>query len=317
VREPVEDSPPFRWDLVTPDQLGSMVAGVARPDLWFLDELIPCTGKVLARSGNGDLYFVGRSLDSMFDLLSGALAGEPDRRALHRLPLSFQRPWTTGRGRRQRPLSPGEVAQARRVLASVGLAPHALARRRRPATFVDVVDSGSTFTELFGLLRDWIAEERESWPVVRRKLRFVGITVRRPTSPHTYRWQQHQRWTRDLPARAVVNVSMDGHAWGYFGDHQAKLTRSYRPQDWLAERSDQPGSDRMGSDLDRSDRDRPDRDRPDRDERTLQGLAEAVAVVAHGRSDAGRRAIARAMTGEPARAQSWLRALMAWLNRGG
>lgn len=58
---------PFRWDLVAPDQLGSLLDGIATPDLWYLDDLAECTGKVLARSGNGDLVFVGRSLDSMFD----------------------------------------------------------------------------------------------------------------------------------------------------------------------------------------------------------------------------------------------------------
>jgi hypothetical protein len=88
----VEESLPFRWDLVTPDQLGSLLVGTATPDLWFLDELVACAGKVLARSGNGDLVFVGRSLDSMFDLLSGALADLAGQRLLRRLPLSFQRP---------------------------------------------------------------------------------------------------------------------------------------------------------------------------------------------------------------------------------
>jgi len=28
---------PFRWDLVTPDQLGSLLAGTTQPDLWFLE----------------------------------------------------------------------------------------------------------------------------------------------------------------------------------------------------------------------------------------------------------------------------------------
>jgi hypothetical protein len=82
---------PFRWDLVTPDQLGSLIAGTDAPDLWFLDDLTGCTGKVLARSGNGDLVFVGRSLDSMFDLLGGVFAGRAEPR-LMRLPFSFQRP---------------------------------------------------------------------------------------------------------------------------------------------------------------------------------------------------------------------------------
>lgn len=58
-----------------------------------------------------------------------------------------------------------------------------MARRARPVTFVDVVDAGSTFAELFDLLNDWIVEVREPWDVVRRKLRFVGVTMRRQTKP--------------------------------------------------------------------------------------------------------------------------------------
>lgn len=54
---------PFRWDLVTPDQLGSMLGGATAPDLWFLDELVACTSKVLARSGDGDLVFDGPKRD--------------------------------------------------------------------------------------------------------------------------------------------------------------------------------------------------------------------------------------------------------------
>lgn len=52
------------WDLVTPDQLGLLLSRPSVPDLWFLNELSRA-GKVVARSGNGDLPFVGRSLDSM------------------------------------------------------------------------------------------------------------------------------------------------------------------------------------------------------------------------------------------------------------
>jgi hypothetical protein len=45
VHESVDVSPPFRWDLVTPDQLGSMLAGTTEPDLWFVDDLVQCAGK--------------------------------------------------------------------------------------------------------------------------------------------------------------------------------------------------------------------------------------------------------------------------------
>ncbi|MBB4744122.1 hypothetical protein BJY16_007581 [Actinoplanes octamycinicus] len=290
----VPESMPFRWDLITPDQLGSLLDATAKPDLWFLNDLVACTGKVLARSRNGDLFFVGRSLDSMFDLLGGVFTGRAGVQRLYRLPLSFQRPGI-GSGRRwqRRPLTPAEVAQGRRFLETVGLTPYALARRDRPAVLVDVVYEGETFTELFTLIRDWIKQEREPWPVIRRKLAFVGVTIRRKTSPNTERWQQRAAWTRTLPASAVANVSLDPGVWSYFGDHQVKLTRSLRPDRWTAE-AEGPG----------------------RDERTRQALVEAAALVAYGRSPAGRQAVARAIGRDPALSQPWLRTLVTSLTIG-
>ena len=284
---------PFRWDLAAPDQLGSLLMDVAEHDLWFLDSLVACAGKVLARCGNGDLFFVGRSLDSMFDLLSGALSGVAEAPRVHRVPLSFARKAApAGRGWRVRPLDVSEMRQARRILAASGLAPQALARRSRPVTFADVVHGGSTFTELFTLLQDWIAEDRAQWDVIRRKLRFVGVTVRRKTSPNTFRWQQHAPWTRLLPARAVVNVSLDWPAWTYLADRQVKLTGSFTPDRWLASAAG-----------------------PDHGEPARQALAEAVALVAYGRSPAGRTELARAISGEPGLTQPWLRSLVTNLSR--
>jgi hypothetical protein len=230
----------------------------------------------------------------MFDLLGGALANCRDERPLRRLPLSFQRAGVgSWRRWRRRPLSPAEQAQARRILAGAGVTPRGLARRQRPVTFVDVVHRGSTFTEMFDLLRTWIDDEREPWPVIRRKLRFVGVTSRRKTSPNTYRWQQQAAWTRQLPGRAVTNVSLHPDVWSYFGDHQTKLTRSFRPEHWLDEAHG-----------------------PGRDERTRQALAEAAALVTYGRSPLGRDALARAIGREPTLAQPWLRSLVTDLNAG-
>jgi hypothetical protein len=76
--------------------------------------------------------------------------------------------------------------------------------------------------------------------------------------------------------------------------HQVKLTRSFRPEQWLA-----------------------DADGPDRDERTSQALAEAAALVAHGRSRPGRQALAKAIHREPALAEPWLRGLVTALNSSG
>jgi hypothetical protein len=290
----VERQVPFRWDLITPDHLGTLLDGVAQPTLWFAGDLLECAGKVVTRSGGGDLFFVGRSLDSMFDLLGGAFAGTSWSSRLHRLPISFavSGRFAGGRWRAAR-ISCAQIAQARRLLAELGLSPHALARRDRPVAFVDVVYSGSTFTKLYKLLRDWVETDRESWSVIRRKVRFVGVTSRTKTSPKTHRWQQHAAWTRELPARSVINVSLDRFVWSYLGDSQTKLTRTFRPEAWLA-----------------------DADGPERGEGTSQALAEAVALVEYGRTGSARNALARAMSNDPSIAQPWLRRLIGQLNAG-
>jgi hypothetical protein len=181
--------------------------------------------------------------------------------------------------------------RARLLLAGVGAAPHALARRKRPLAFADIVSSGGTFTGLFTLLRRWVDDEHAQWDVIRRKVRFVGVTKRFRTSPNTVRWHQHAPWARELPASAVVNVSCDLATYYYLADDQRKLNRSFYPARWLA-----------------------DPDGPGRSAATRQALAEAAALVAYGRSSQGRTALARAISGEPALAQPWLRSVVLALN---
>jgi hypothetical protein len=275
--EPVR---PFRWDLAGEARLGSLLDGVAEPVLWYLDELVACAARVLAQSADGDLYFVGRSMDSMYDLLTGALRKTSWNERLNILPLSM---WGTA----VMDLTARELNQLRVNLAAEGLGPDALARRRRPVVFVDLVSTGGTFGELFGQLRRWIDEERAQWDVIRHKLRFVGITWRKHTSPNTVRWQQRSEWTAELPPRAIKNVSMRYDVWHYLGDVQQKATVSFRPYRWLDEAMREPG----------------------RDDERLSGLAEAVALVERGTRPETRAALARLLTEAPAFREPWLRSL--------
>jgi hypothetical protein len=270
---------PFRWDLQRPDQLGTLLDAAPELHLDFLDELVRCAALVVARSDDGDLVFVGRSLDSMFDLLGAALAGTPAGAGLRRLPLSRVSWWAEA------------PAATRDVLATLGLTPYELMRRRRPVVLVDVVHSGGTFVSLLDVIRDWVAAERAQWDVVRLKLRFVGVTTRRRPSPRTERWWQDPAWVRALPRRAVVSVSLDPDVWEYLGENQIKITPAFLPS--------QRGS--AG---------------PQHDQWTRFALAEAVALVEYGRSAEGRRALARAMAGERALSKPWLRTLIHQLNNG-
>lgn len=277
-----EANRPFRWDLVRADQLGTLLDGVEPPDLWFVDELIECAAKVVSRSAGGDLYFVGRSPDSIFDLLSGAFSGTSWQDRVFQLPLSLY--GLSGSG-----FNASERAQLRANLTAQGLSPDQLARRGRQVVFADLVNEGSTFENLFAVLDRWADDER----MLRRSLRFIGITGRTKTSPNTWRWHQHADWTDRLPARSVTNVSISGRLWNYFGNVQTKLTPSFNRRLWQDEE--------VGS--------------PRRDLATRAALAEAVALTELGRSSEIRAKLARAMAAEPAYGEPWLRSLIVELKR--
>ncbi|GGT01442.1 hypothetical protein GCM10010156_69210 [Planobispora rosea] len=276
---------PFRWDLVRRDRLGTLLDGRPQPALPWLEPLIEAAAKVLARSGDGDLHFVGRSADSIFDLLSGALAGTSRSGRINLLPFSY---------RFEEPLRPHEVRQLRVNLEALGVSPYDLARRTRPIVFTDLVYGGHTFTHLYGFLREWIADEHETWHVIRRKLRFMGITSRTKTSPNTWRWWEHADWTRELPRSAVTNVSVHRYLWSYLGDNQEKITPSFRRDRWADETVT----------------------RPRHTEKAVDALAEAVAYVERGRSRPVRTALARRLAAEPAFSEAWLRTLALELRRG-
>lgn len=166
----------------------------------------------------------------MYDLLTGALEHSPWDGQLLRLPVSCtaDTEW-----------SPADRRRFREHLASVGLEPYALARRKRPIALVDVVAQGRSFGTLHRHLAGWIEETREPWAVIRRKLRYIGVTVRGPSSPNTWRWQQDpdNDWVRTLPAGHVTNVSVDYSVWTHLADSQPKINESFPHWNWFDEPS--------------------------------------------------------------------------------
>ncbi len=272
-----------------PDRIGELPAAPARVGdgsvgEGYLGALTDCTAKVLARAGGADLCFVGRSLDGMYDLLSGALEHADWHGRIDRLPLSCTHAaW-----------SRAQVVRFREHLASVGLSPYALARRKRPVALVDVVASGSTFTVVHERLRDWIEECREPWPVIRRTLRYVGVTSRGKPSPHHRRWHQDLEWVGTLPAGHVVNVSLDRFVWSELADHEPKLTSWFPTWRWL-EAEELPGVVRHRG--------------------VAPALARAEALVEAGRGREVRDRLVRLMARDPGFADREVRALAGALRR--
>lgn len=274
-------SPPFRWDVTKRHQLGRLIAGW-QPNIKeeFLSELLLCSARVLAFSDDGELHFVGRSLDSLFDLLSGLLARTSWENRLHLLPVSL-------RFDREAMRESLTVQMLRGYLDSLWLAPRQVASRERPAVLVDIVSTGQTFGELIGTWHTWASEAGLPWEQVRAKIRLIGITQRSKTSPNTHRWQQHVPWASLLRPRAIKNVSVPPWFWEELTE-RPKITRSFRPKAWT-----DPGNAH-----------------PSRDVEALDGLREALFFYETGRMAETRERFAALLADTPGMSASWFRSLL-------
>jgi hypothetical protein len=240
VDTPSESPRPFRWNLARRHELGSLLEGPVAPSYdGFYDDLLRAGARTVALCGDSDLHFIGRSLESMFDLLSGILLETSWTARLQLLHFSSRR-HDVARVRNQYPEA---IRGLRSYLASLSLGPAALAGRPRSVAFVDVVSSGSTLGNLIEQLMAWSEDAGVDWNAVARRIRIVGITERKNTSPKTWRWQQHASWIVVLPAGSIKNVSVPGRMWLFVANEQAKTSLSYPPWRWGREDVALPGRD--------------------------------------------------------------------------
>jgi hypothetical protein len=303
---------PFRWDITKRSQLGRLLdEPVMDPDVWLQEEvsrlrggsggrfwveyarwieaeLLRATARTLGYAGNSDLYFVGRSPESLFDYLSGLLLATSWAERSHLLHFSMSYTDTSELAREY----PAELGEMRRYLTHLQLDPAGLLQRDRPVAFVDIVVSGRTLGNLIRLLHGWAGETGADWKAIQRKIHLVGLTERTETSPKTWRWQQHAPWVALLMPGAVKNVSIPADLLHYLGGQQAKVTQSFPPWRWAD----------------------PSITLPQYDPPTLMALRRAVAFFDAGRTRAHRQRFARALSRQPAMAHAWFRDLVHELN---
>lgn len=281
---------PFRWNLVQRQQLGSLLEGkAAEAYRGFVDDLRHCCTRLVASAGDSDLIFIGRSPESIFDYLSGILSDTPfaDRCTL----LNFSM--------RQQPVeviereNPRGLIALHDLLASGGLEPAQIARSRRPITLVDLVCGGTTFGNLVGLLNHWAAAIGEDIKAVRRRLRFIGITIRSKNSPNTWRWYQQVQWAQQYPRSALRSIPISYWMWTYLGDEQKKVSRWYPPSEWGQEYVDTPP----------------------REEWNVQALRLAAKIHNRGTHRDERQRFASALARQREMRDPWLRQLVATLRR--
>jgi hypothetical protein len=288
---------PFRWNIQQRTTLGSLLDGsrkdipeggpppylpLGAPSFYPADALTEMCGecaRIIALSDNADLCFVGRSLESLFDYVSGLLNDTDWAERLWLLQFSWYG---------KQIIQPGELAGLRYYFAHVELDPAHLARRDRPVAFVDLVATGDTFGNLVTFLYEWAKEAGEDWHAIKRKIRVIGITRRAKTSPGVWRWQQHIEWRNLLQRRSIKSVAIPEGLWDYFGNWQEKTTESYTHSRW--------GSDVAA--------------RPNHAEEHLRALRLAVQCFDWGCEKTHRLTFARLLSSERAMVHPWFRDLV-------
>jgi hypothetical protein len=191
------------------------------------DRLLRCAADVLRAGGASDLVFVGRSLESVYDLLCGALSRTTwyDRVQLLQISLRNHSPQEF----QQR--HPDRAASLWSYFAACRLTPRQILDRPRPVAFVDVVDRGSTFDSLSRLLRFW-SPSAAVWQTVRGRLAWVAVVWENPPADASQWHPSRAQWTAEFDPAQVQRVFLNTHLWYYLADHQLKTTASYTPQRW-------------------------------------------------------------------------------------
>ena len=279
---------PFRWNLARREQLGRLAGPPAKPpDDWTMDHLRECCAKVIAASGDGRLVFVGRSPESLYDYLCGALADTSWADRLVLLNVSM-------RNNKVEEIEPRALEAIHRQFAALGLSPAEIAASERPVAFIDLVMYAYTYGNLFGMLDHWARKEGVDVAAVKRRMRVIGITERTKNSPNTWRWYQRAPWVKGFARSALRSISIPYGFWTYLGDSQEKVARWNPPFVWGTEypltASHEPAR--------------------------LEALRLALAIHERGREREERERLAAALAARPEMRHAWLRSLVLELRRG-
>jgi len=273
---------PFRWNMAKREQLGDLLAGEiysAYPG--YEKELQECAAKVLARSKNNKLIFVGRSPENIYDFVAGTLQGTKHEKIVDLLNIS-NRFRDVREIRKELPQSYDALQQHFRDLE---ISPQQLISAPEGICFSDLVASGGTFEQLFYFLKTWSDDEDLDFSSVIRKIGYIGITQRQKNSPNTWRWHQQLSWVREHRGIYIKNVSIPESLWHYLGNVQQKVTKGNVPEKW--------GLDEVLL--------------PSREENNLKSLRQAYQIYRLGISQ--KHQMAAQLASCPEFKEPWLRAL--------
>jgi len=196
---------PFRWNIAKREQLGALPPLRREIPEPFISEVRRLSARIISFCDDADLVFVGRSLEVVFDYLSGMFAGTTWQGRMHHLNISIR--FCTVQ------YIVGNLPQAlpafQKHLEALQVSPADLAEGSRPLALVDVVSSGGSLGLLVDLMLEVARRQNVAPSQVKPKWRIIGLTEKKKNSPNTWRWQQQNAWTRQLRPSAIKNVSVD------------------------------------------------------------------------------------------------------------
>ncbi len=208
------------------------------PD-YQVDRLLRVGASAL-RHGDFDFVFVGRSLESLFDLLSGGLARTTWYDRLRMLQMSVRGFEHIAAIRKviQERYTRNVLQRFNEKLTSFAsyldasqLLPHQILNRTRRVAFVDVVAKGTTYALLCDLLKYYCGEATD-WSAVKSRLHWIAVLPQRNGRKEDPWKPADSTWTDDFDQSQIHQVVMDTDLWFYLADEQFKSTVSYPPTGW-------------------------------------------------------------------------------------
>ena len=274
---------PFRWNIAKPEQLGRLLDG-AEIETYrgFYTDLRTVAAKVVARAGDSELVFVGRSGENIFDYLNGLFDGVNGSPVLKLLQFSCP-PYDVPVLAKQHPR---EMKALLDYFCMERSDPASIASTGAQVRFIDLVNTGASFTIIFSLLKYWSRTQSVNWNTVRKRIGFIGITCQGKNSPNTWRWQQRRSWVAELEKSSIKNVSIPMRQWTWIGNHDEKATPSHTLERWVSQ----------------------DDAHPDREERHLKGLRLAARLFERGQNRQERALFSKELAAQPEMTQGLLRA---------
>ena len=235
---------PFRWNSANPNLIKRLKPGETQElEEHNVDRLIRCGASTL-RCGDFDFVFVGRSLEYLFDLLSGALARTTWYDRTQMLQMSVRGIGTVdeirriidernARFRRLKRKQPDDRLQAfAKYLEHCSLMPAQILNRDRPIAFVDVVAKGTTYALLCDLMKYYCEQTNADWQSIASRLHWIAVLPFNEGLEEEPWKPIDSSWTSEFDRSQINTIELNTDLWFELVDGHFKTTVFYPPGHW-------------------------------------------------------------------------------------